>query len=220
MRRFGLLICLFVVLSLVFGSYASIGDKIKETEEHVKERAHDVFDSTKDRIQAAKDFASAKFHQEKAPSTKDSIRESFSKISDRSQDVLEATKDKARNVADFASDKLHQAKEGAKNTLHNTRDSFAESIKVNEERAQAVKDSVSDTMHDLNAAMNEGNHHHSDTFLGRGAERLEEAFDAAKHKAADAVHHVEDVFLDARAHSSAFTKKSDPKMDNFMKHKD
>jgi ElaB/YqjD/DUF883 family membrane-anchored ribosome-binding protein len=198
MRRFGLLICLFVVLSLVFGSYASIGDKIKETEEHVKERAHDAFESTKDRILSAKDFASAKLHQDKPAPT---------------------MKDKAHSAADFASDKLHQARESVKNTLHNTRDSFAESIKANEERAQAVKDSVSDKMQDLKDAMNEGQHHHSDTFLGRGAERLEEAFDAAKHKAADAVHHVEDVFLDARAHSSAFTKKSDPKMDNFNKRK-
>jgi Fe2+ transport system protein B len=107
MRKLSIL----VVLALLCGGFASISSKVKETGEHMKERAQDILATTKDKAHAAKDYMSAKAFETKAD-----VREAFHGAKESTSSAKDSLKEKAKAGKDSASSKLHEVKADVKDT--------------------------------------------------------------------------------------------------------
>jgi len=133
MRKLSIL----VIIALLSAGSASISDKVKETGQNMKEHAEDVLETTQERAKAAKDFASAQFHENNADikeglhrsqdssfTSRDSAQDSINRNFEQSQNNFDSLQEKSQAGKDFASGKFHEIKADAAESFHAGKDSL------------------------------------------------------------------------------------------------
>jgi hypothetical protein len=65
MKRFSILMCFLVVLSLFFGGRATISEKIKETGESIKDHVKDAYEKVKEKTHTPQELHRVKYFERK-----------------------------------------------------------------------------------------------------------------------------------------------------------